>query len=1081
MFVVYYVFMYPCFLATKSLYGSCQPCAKIFRPNLKPQVHGFVAWNINVEESMRKATTEFSPDELLIFIGHSDDASAEVEAILSLKREIDRAFGEFLKVNSHRSPFRRWDFWEWREDALTIPGGQEVVVRDALDHARIAIFVFKDRVGTVTWQELEEVRERSRCERLHILSFFPEKMPDHGKFLTVQAQLQAYRDWTALLERQEKLTSDWTGADSCSVTPCPPYQGLAELKNSVLQKVRAAMADIFAIDSPGYRSEPLARVDASVALLQSYHATLKQQFGNMTLMGSPAFGHVPLQLSETFVSLSLSGSLRCEDRTTAEGCHCGDVAWEKSITPEKVMCEVFVEQRCPLLLIIGEPGSGKTTLLKHYALCCLDDRRYAEFGFSELVKVFFLPLRELQKDKNGYAELEHTLAAWSQKNVRSIDANYFSLWLGQPSALVLLDGLDEISTVDDRIAVCKWIDRTVGRFARAKFVVTSRSTGYRKGDGIELEAGHRRADILDFSSEQKALFLHRWFKAAFLAEICPDNMKRAEWQKQQKERAANNEAAILAFLAQENNNSLRLLAGVPLLLQIMAMLWKERGYLAKDRIELYDAALNFMLDYRDRRREIEPLLAAKDARRVLSPVSLWMQEVLQKDEVDRTEMEQQMQVQLDTFTLSLPASDFCRHLVDRAGLLLEYCKHHYVFRHKSFREYLAGVQLVKNIHKPGALDKLVSHFGDDWWTEVFRFFIGQVDDAELFDSFMQKLFDSPVTDVLTQKQQNLLVALVEEAPQRKSYALCTKLLDPLTTANRQRYLLECLKAIGKPEALAAMTEFRQSGMMKEERVVDVQFDKLGAEYILIKGGTFIYSLTEKPETVQEMYVAKYTVTNQHYRRFINYLAARDPEFAKRVPLKTYKKRLQELASSIKGFSDWLKEELSLAKRFCSFYDDDKRFNRDDQPVMGLSWYAARAYCLWLSLLEQNEGDTALYRLPTEMEWEYAAGGKESRTYPWGEEEPSPTRANYNNNEGATTSIGRYPEGVTPEGLHDMAGNVWEWTADWYDDDCPAIRGGVYYSRNADALRCSSRNNYLPWLNNDDVGFRVIRSSHSSSS
>ena len=120
--------------------------------------------------------------------------------------------------------------------------------------------------------------------------------------------------------------------------------------------------------------------------------------------------------------------------------------------------------------------------------------------------------------------------------------------------------------------------------------------------------------------------MHRWFKAALLAEIRPNNVEQAEWQRQQEQKAAREVAAILAFLAEEKNNSLRLLAGVPLLLQIMAMLWKDRGYLAEGRIELYDAALNFMLDYRDRYRAIQPSLAAKDARRVLSPVSLWMQE-----------------------------------------------------------------------------------------------------------------------------------------------------------------------------------------------------------------------------------------------------------------------------------------------------------------------------------------------------------------------------------------------------------------------------------------------------------------------
>ena len=75
-----------------------------------------------------KGFPEFPPDELLIFIGHSDDASAEVEAVMSLRSEIEKMFGEFLKVNLHRSRFRRWNFWEWGEDALTITGGQEAVV-----------------------------------------------------------------------------------------------------------------------------------------------------------------------------------------------------------------------------------------------------------------------------------------------------------------------------------------------------------------------------------------------------------------------------------------------------------------------------------------------------------------------------------------------------------------------------------------------------------------------------------------------------------------------------------------------------------------------------------------------------------------------------------------------------------------------------------------------------------------------------------------------------------------------------------------------------------------------------------------
>jgi formylglycine-generating enzyme required for sulfatase activity len=1039
-----------------------------------------------------KGFSEFSPDELLIFIGHSDDASAEVEAVMSLRSEIEKMFGEFLKVNSHRSRFRRWNFWEWREDALTITGGQDAVVKHALDHARVAIFIFKERVGKVTWQELEQVRERSREQRLHILAFFPEEKPYQGKFPNTQAKLQASRDWTTLLERQESLTVDWTNPDvGLSVTPCPTYQSIEELKHIVFDKVRVAMADILAVESPILRPTPSPQVNSASDLLRCYQATLTHQLGNMTLTGSPVLEHFATKLSDTFVSLSLSAASHCEVRSSADGEVCDEAEYQRSSTPEKVMDFVF--QHHPLLLVIGDPGSGKTTLLKYYALSCLNNGRHREFGFREPVSVFFLPLRELKKDEHGhYASLPENLVAWSEKQFLKIEESFFSGWLAQPSTLMLLDGLDEISDVHDRIAVCKWIDSTVGRFTKAKFVVTSRSTGYRKGDGIEIEADHLRADIMDFSKEQQAEFLHRWFKAAFCGELPPAAEDQAVWRGKQEQKATTKADAILAFLAQEKNRSLLPLAGVPLLLQIMAMLWKNREYLPEGRSELYDAALNYMLDYRDRRRGIYPVLAAKDARRVLSPVSLWMQEELKKDEVDRLEMQQQMQEQLDTLYNSLPASDFCRNLVDRAGLLVEYGEKEYLFRHKSFREYMAGIQLLKNIHKPDSLNKLVSHFGDDWWTEVFRFFIAHIEDADLFDSFMQKLFDSPVTEKLTQKQQDLLIALVEEAPQRKIDALQRKLLDLPTTLERQRYLIECLKAFHKPDADAVLQTFYSSGLSKENVVVaDIQRDILEAEYILIKGGTFIYSMTGEPTTVSDCYFARYTVTNKHYRRFIRYLDAKELEFAERVSLETYRESLLEMASAIKGFSDYLQKEKDLAKRFVSYRDTNKQFNKDDQPVVGVSWYATCAYCLWLSMLE---GEKVCYQLPNEVQWEWAAGGQRDqpekvlkvRDYPWQEEnvKPNKTLANYNNNEGTTTPVGRYPEGATPEGLYDMAGNVWEWTEDFYDNDKDwrAMRGGAYYSSDNDALRCSSRNYYIPWADvNDYVCFRVIRSSHSSSS
>jgi len=344
---------------------------------------------------------------------------------------------------------------------------------------------------------------------------------------------------------------------------------------------------------------------------------------------------------------------------------------------------------------------------------------------------------------------------------------------------------------------------------------------------------------------------------------------------------------------------------------------------------------------------------------------------------------------------------------------------------------------------------------------------------------MQKLFDSPVMDELTQKQQDLLVTLVEEAPQKKIDALKQKLLQSETTVNRQHYLVACLNAFGKPDALAVVEEFKRFELSKGKQATCVKYDPLGAEYICIPAGKFIYSETKQPKTVPDLYFAKYTVTNQQYRRFIRYLEGKEVDFESIITVQKYKESLIAMASGVQGFTDYLEQEQSLAERFRSTYDDDRKLGGDDQPVVGVSWYAARAYCLWLSLLASN----GKYRLPMDAEWEWAAGGQrdeanknkvlEVREYPWGKG-ISPQHANYNGNEGATTPVGRYPKGATPEGLYDMAGNVWEWIEDLYSKtgSSRVLRGGSWRDL-AEYCRSANRGPFTPDSRYDFIGFRLV--------
>ncbi|MGB9871172.1 MAG: SUMF1/EgtB/PvdO family nonheme iron enzyme [Anaerolineae bacterium] len=262
--------------------------------------------------------------------------------------------------------------------------------------------------------------------------------------------------------------------------------------------------------------------------------------------------------------------------------------------------------------------------------------------------------------------------------------------------------------------------------------------------------------------------------------------------------------------------------------------------------------------------------------------------------------------------------------------------------------------------------------------------------------------------------------------------------DPI----RLRSAVETIRAQGTAEwygdALVRLMESGSGAPVSERLSAATALGYLGDprnldEMVEVPGGSFLFGEERRPVMTMTFRIGRYPVTNAQYARFLQ----ANPWYP--VP--------------------YVDEEWARPYNWdpvTRTYPEGKA----NHPVVLVSWEDAQAYCAWAGV-----------RLPTEEEWERAARGEDGRAYPWGASF-DPTRANVRESGiGSTTPVGIYPEGASPYGLLDCAGNVWEWTSTPYDDEEFIIRGGAWNFFAEDArtfIRERARRDHRSHC----VGFRV---------
>jgi formylglycine-generating enzyme required for sulfatase activity len=776
--------------------------------------------------------------------------------------------------------------------------------------------------------------------------------------------------------------------------------------------------------------------------------------------------------------------------------------------------------RAGRLVILGEPGAGKTISLRFITLMLAHGYGAARLGLDALYIPLMVRLADFAREleKTPALSLDNFLLGVVEQAYASHPrlGEYLRLALEKGACMALLDGLDEVG--DDPVRgqslrtqvvsrVQQFADRWCTDGRKNRVVVTSRIEGY--WDEALHGFAHVQLSPLNPPDEVRE-FLLRWYTAHERAHDASLPTEVAEARAE--ERVAELLPCVLEW------PSVRRLATNPLLLTILALIHENVGRLPNRRIKLYEIAAQTLIEsWRQAQTgmpsELLAELGEEAVIRVMAPLAYWLHQEHPGGTASFQEWRERLLKVLaeegyEAKARKEIAERFLHHARYQAGLLAERGLGQFGFFHLTFEEYLAARQIARQ-RAEERREMLKTHWEDPRWQEVILLAAGQLGIVEArrddVSDFVEDLLKMEAADPTGAGRPAVLAgrALADIGARSVTNPTRRWVLDALLQT-----MQDLDPETERPNAspyISIRTRYAAGEVLDELGWLPPDLNAwvccLGcAENGGVPSASSGQGSGQAPSAAlrrssgQALMVMKYPLTNAQYERFIRAGGYENPDYWGGEDAEGWQWR-------IKG-----KRWLSSVGIDEPEYWQHPRFGKERRgyPVVGISWYEAGAYAAWLTdvLRRARAGDSSLpaedrdlvadllkagaaeVRLLTEEEWVAAAGGTGGKDrYTWDPPAGPATkdaaailaRANTAEAElGDTSPVAMYPLGASqPWGVMDLAGNVWEWTNSWYDEEKTArvVRGGSWGNYGVNA-RVAIRDRGNPNASNYNVGVRL---------